>query len=213
MDGYRQRVLKPGDRAPDFTLLDQSGGKVRLSGFKGRKLLLPPSRRRRCDLRVARLPHKAGVAVHRRRRVRQRGHAVPPEKGERAGLAALDAKLLDLTLAGHPVTVVAWVPSRLFGDAGHKEQYFRRWARMGDVRVHTKQGIWNPRDPRDRFVSTVVAGADQYYSDDVREKVVRAHDERRANGLPATGWPGFGHKRACGCQSKQPRCESPERHR
>ena len=32
--------LKPGDKAPAFTLLDQSGAKVKLSGFKGRKLLL-----------------------------------------------------------------------------------------------------------------------------------------------------------------------------
>lgn len=116
------------------------------------------------------------------------------KKGERPGLKALDAELHALTKAGHAVTVVAWVPSRLFRDAGHKETYFRKWARAGDVRVHTKQGVWNPKDPRDRFVSTVVAGADQYYSDDVREKVVRAHDERIANGLPATGWPGFGHR-------------------
>lgn len=130
------------------------------------------------------------------------------KKGERPGLAALDAAALDLAASGHAVAIVAWVPSRLFRDAGHKEQYFRRWARLGDVVVHTKQGIWSPRDPRDRFVSTVVAGADQYYSDDVREKVVRAHDERRRNGLPATGWPGFGHQRACGCKPKEPRCES-----
>jgi hypothetical protein len=73
---------------------------------------------------------------------------------------------------------VAWVPSRLFRDAGHKEHYFRRWARCGDFQVHTKQGVRNTKDPRDRFVSTIVAGADQYYSDDVREKVVRAHDDR-----------------------------------
>ena len=32
--------LKPGDKAPGFTLLDQSGEKVRLSGFKGRKALV-----------------------------------------------------------------------------------------------------------------------------------------------------------------------------
>ncbi len=131
------------------------------------------------------------------------------KKGERPGLAALDAAVVELTTAGQAIAVVAWVPSRLFRDAGHKEQYFRRWARLGDIVVHTKQGIWNPRDPRDRFVSTVVAGADQYYSDDVREKVVRAHDERRRIGVPATGWPGFGHRRACGCQPKQPRCGSP----
>lgn len=97
---------------------------------------------------------------------------------------------------------------RLFRDAGNKEHYFRRWARSGDVQIHTKQGVWNPKDPRDRFVSTVVAGADQYYSDDVREKVIRAHDDRRAAGLPATGWPGFGHVRACGSKPKGGRCAS-----
>jgi site-specific DNA recombinase len=131
-------------------------------------------------------------------------------KGQRPGLAALDATVCEMARAGHSVTVVAWVPSRLFRDVENKEHYFRRWARLGDVLVHTKQGVWSPRDPRDRFVSTVVAGADQYYSDDVREKVVRAHDERRLSGLPATGWPGFGHQRACGCKAKQPRCASSE---
>lgn len=131
-------------------------------------------------------------------------------KGERPGLTALDATARELASVGHSVTVVAWVPSRLFRDVENKEHYFRRWARLGDVLVHTKQGVWSPRDPRDRFVSTVVAGADQYYSDDVREKVVRAHDERRLSGLPATGWPGFGHRRACGCKTKEPRCTSSE---
>ncbi len=134
-------------------------------------------------------------------------------KGERRGLAALDAMLIELTAQGYAVSVVAWVPSRLFRDAGHKEHYFRRWARCGDVQVHTKQGVWNTKDPRDRFVSTIVAGADQYYSDDVREKVVRAHDDRRAAGLPATGWPGFGHIRACGCGPKSGRCASPNHDR
>lgn len=32
--------LKVGDKAPDFTLLDQSGNKVKLSGFKGRNVLV-----------------------------------------------------------------------------------------------------------------------------------------------------------------------------
>jgi peroxiredoxin Q/BCP len=32
--------LKPGDKAPDFELKDQGGHTVRLSDFKGRKLLL-----------------------------------------------------------------------------------------------------------------------------------------------------------------------------
>lgn len=33
-------MLKPGDKAPSFTLLDQSGDKVKLSDFKGRKVLV-----------------------------------------------------------------------------------------------------------------------------------------------------------------------------
>jgi peroxiredoxin Q/BCP len=32
--------LKPGDKAPDFTLLDQDGDKVKLSSFKGRQVLV-----------------------------------------------------------------------------------------------------------------------------------------------------------------------------
>jgi peroxiredoxin Q/BCP len=33
-------TLAPGDKAPAFTLLDQHGAKVRLSDFKGRKVLV-----------------------------------------------------------------------------------------------------------------------------------------------------------------------------
>ena len=32
--------LKPGDKAPAFTLLDQDGNKVKLSDYKGRKVLV-----------------------------------------------------------------------------------------------------------------------------------------------------------------------------
>lgn len=32
--------LSPGDRAPAFALVDQSGAKIRLSSFKGRKVLV-----------------------------------------------------------------------------------------------------------------------------------------------------------------------------
>jgi peroxiredoxin Q/BCP len=32
--------LKPGDKAPTFTLADQSGNKVKLADFKGRKVLV-----------------------------------------------------------------------------------------------------------------------------------------------------------------------------
>jgi len=33
-------MLKPGDKAPTFTLLDQDGTKVTLADFKGRKVLV-----------------------------------------------------------------------------------------------------------------------------------------------------------------------------
>ena len=33
-------MLEPGDKAPDFTLLDQDGEKVKLSSFKGRRVLV-----------------------------------------------------------------------------------------------------------------------------------------------------------------------------
>jgi thioredoxin-dependent peroxiredoxin len=32
-------MLKPGDKAPDFTLLDQQGNKIRLKDFRGRRVL------------------------------------------------------------------------------------------------------------------------------------------------------------------------------
>ena len=33
-------ALEPGDKAPDVALLDQDGDKVKLSSFKGRKVLV-----------------------------------------------------------------------------------------------------------------------------------------------------------------------------
>lgn len=33
-------MLKPGDKAPAFTLLDQDGNKVKMADFKGRKVLI-----------------------------------------------------------------------------------------------------------------------------------------------------------------------------
>lgn len=33
-------TLKPGDKAPDFTLPDQTGSPVSLSGYRGRKILV-----------------------------------------------------------------------------------------------------------------------------------------------------------------------------
>ena len=53
--------LKPGDKAPAFTLLDQDENKVRLSSFKGRKVLVyfypkadtPGCTKQACGLRDA----------------------------------------------------------------------------------------------------------------------------------------------------------------
>jgi peroxiredoxin Q/BCP len=55
-------MLKPGDKAPDFTLLDQDGNKVKLSSFKGRTVLVyfypkadtPGCTQQACGLRDAR---------------------------------------------------------------------------------------------------------------------------------------------------------------
>src|SRR5919112_724596 len=53
--------LKPGDKAPAFTLLDQAGEKVKLADFKGRKVLVyfypkadtPGCTTQACELRDA----------------------------------------------------------------------------------------------------------------------------------------------------------------
>jgi peroxiredoxin Q/BCP len=53
--------LSPGDKAPDFTLLDQDGNEVKLSSFRGRKVLVyfypkadtPGCTTQACELRDA----------------------------------------------------------------------------------------------------------------------------------------------------------------
>jgi peroxiredoxin Q/BCP len=37
---FSSTTLKPGDPAPDFTLNDQSGKPVRLSGLRGKRVVL-----------------------------------------------------------------------------------------------------------------------------------------------------------------------------
>ena len=54
-------MLKPGDKAPDFTLLDQHGKKVRLKDFRGRRAIVyfypkadtPGCTTQACELRDA----------------------------------------------------------------------------------------------------------------------------------------------------------------
>jgi peroxiredoxin Q/BCP len=63
-------VLSPGEKAPTFTLLDQSGNKVKLSDFKGRKVLVyfypkadtPGCTTQACSLRDV-LPEVGDTAV------------------------------------------------------------------------------------------------------------------------------------------------------
>lgn len=64
--------LKPGDKAPDFTLENQNGEKVKLSDFKRRKLLLffypkadtPGCTKQACSVRDARADfNKSDVAT------------------------------------------------------------------------------------------------------------------------------------------------------
>lgn len=46
------------------------------------------------------------------------------KKGERPGLAGLDAVVHDIAGAGHAVAIVAWVPSRLFATPGTRSSTF-----------------------------------------------------------------------------------------
>ena len=109
------------------------------------------------------------------------------------------------------VVVVAWKDARLWRDVSQKEAVRRALAEWPDVWVHTGDGLTRPRAAADTFRSTVVAAGNQFYADSVRELIVARHQERIANGKPASGWPGFGHRRACGCGPKQ-RCGIAEEH-
>jgi thioredoxin-dependent peroxiredoxin len=64
-------ALAPGDKAPTFTLEDQSGAKVKLADFKGRKVLVyfypkadtPGCTQQACGLRDARAAKEIGDTV------------------------------------------------------------------------------------------------------------------------------------------------------
>ena len=76
---YRRRMpLKPGDKAPAFTLLDQDGNKVKLSrlqGPQGARLLLPEGR----HARAAR-SRRAACATSRPRSATPSSLGISPDK-------------------------------------------------------------------------------------------------------------------------------------
>src|SRR3954454_13011609 len=116
--------LKPGDKAPTFTLLDQSGAKVKLGDFKGRKVLVyfypradtPGCTTQACELRDAR--PKIGDTVVL---------GISPDKPEKQ--AKFDTKYsLGFPLLADEDHSVA----EKYGAWGEKSMYSRKY--MGIVR-------------------------------------------------------------------------------
>lgn len=99
------------------------------------------------------------------------------------------------TFPGRPLRIVAWKDSRLWRDVSEKERIRRILKKLPDAKTHTFDGLRDPNSASDTFVSTVLTGVDQHFSDVTRENVIRAQEARRAYGLPGTGWPGYGHRK------------------
>ena len=116
--------LMPGDKAPAFTLKDQAGTPVKLSGFKGHKVLVyfyPKADTGGCTAQACGLRDIAGDI----------GDAVilgiSPDKPEK--LAKFDAKYtLGFTLLSDPDHAVA----DAWGTWGEKSLYGRKY--MGIIR-------------------------------------------------------------------------------
>lgn len=116
--------LEPGDKAPAFTLTDQSGSAVKLSAFKGQKVLVyfyPKADTPGCTAQACGLRDIAGEV----------GDAVilgiSPDKPEK--LAKFDSKYtLGFTLLSDPDHAVA----EAWGTWGEKSLYGRKY--MGIVR-------------------------------------------------------------------------------
>lgn len=117
-------------------------------------------------------------------------------KGELPTLTWVRQRVAEVAAAepGRPIRVVAWKEARLWRDVTEKEALRRFLSTQPDAKWHTYEGIKDPRSASDTFVSTVIAGGNQFYADSVRENVLRAHDSRRARGLHGTGYAGFGHR-------------------
>jgi len=117
--------LKPGDKAPAFALPDQNGTTVRLSGYKGRKVLVyfypkadtPGCTAQACGLRDAAPDIGDGAAVV----------GISPDKP--AAQAKFDTKYgLGFPLLSDPDHTVA----EAYGAWGEKSMYGRKF--MGIVR-------------------------------------------------------------------------------
>lgn len=113
--------LKPGDTAPDFTLLDQNGEEVSLSDFAGRKVLLyfyprastPGCTQQACSIRDA-MPDlsKLGIAAL----------GISPDEPKRqlrfAEKQELNFKLLCDTETTTAQAYGVWREKMLFGKTG-----------------------------------------------------------------------------------------------
>ena len=117
-------ALEPGDKAPAFTLLDQQGNTVKLSDFKGRKVLVyfypkadtPGCTTQACGLRDARTEIGDTVVL-----------GISPDKPEKQ--AKFDAKYeLGFPLLSDPDHAVA----DAYGAWGERSMYGKKY--MGIVR-------------------------------------------------------------------------------
>ena len=150
-------TLEPGDKAPAFTLKDQSGTPVKLSAFKGRKVLVyfypkadtPGCTTQSCGLRD--IAGEVGDAVIL---------GISPDAPEK--LAKFDTKYtLGFTLLSDPDHAVA----EAWGTWGEKSLYGRKY--MGVIRsaflVDEKGKIeqaWYKISPKDTPKKFLAALAD-----------------------------------------------------
>ena len=146
--------LKPGDKAPAFTLTDQHGATVSLSDYKGRRALVyfypradtPGCTTQACGLRDA-APDLGDIAVI----------GISPDK--QPALARFDTKYtLGFTLLSDPDHAVA----EAYGVWGEKKNYGRTY--MGIIRSAflvaeegTLREVWYKVSPKDTATNLLKA--------------------------------------------------------